>query len=141
MHDYSPVHWSICRYAYGCETAVVGIHIGPDEGERIPRGSRHHRVLAELPEVEVVDARFGPGFSVARHRHEEHVDSFYILEGEAEFTVGDEVFRAVPGTWVSVPTGVAHGFRNARDAELRILNVHTPNTGFVERLRAARVTT
>jgi hypothetical protein len=41
---------------------MTGIRIGPDEGETIPRGPRYHRVLAELPELEVVDARFGPGF-------------------------------------------------------------------------------
>jgi mannose-6-phosphate isomerase-like protein (cupin superfamily) len=112
-----------------------GAHVGPDEGERIPRGPRYHRVLVELPEVEAVDARFGPGFEVGLHRHEGHVDSFYVLEGEAEFTIGDEIVRAPAGTWLSVPVGTLHGFRNAREDELRILNIHAPNTGFIERLR------
>jgi len=96
---------------------------------------RYHRVLVELPELEAVDARFGPEFKVELHRHEDHVDSFYILEGEAEFTIGTDVVRASAGTWISVPTGIVHGFRNARDDELRILNIHAPNTGFIERLR------
>lgn len=115
---------------------MSGGYIGPDEGEMIPRGPRYHRVLAELPEVEALDARFGPGFSVEPHQHEDHVDSFYVLEGEAEFRVGEEVFRASAGAWISVPTGVVHGFRNAGEGDLRILNVHAPNTGFIERLRA-----
>jgi quercetin dioxygenase-like cupin family protein len=111
------------------------LHIGADEGEKIPRGPRYHRVLAELPELEVIDARFGPGFNVEPHTHRDHVDSFYVLDGEAEFTLGDEVVRAVAGTWVAAPIGIVHGFRNTGDRELRILNIHAPNTGFADRLR------
>jgi quercetin dioxygenase-like cupin family protein len=84
---------------------MTGVHIGPDEGEKIRRGSRCHRVLAETPELEVIDGRFGPGFSVDPHTHRDHVDSFYVLEGEPEFTLGDEVVRAGPGTWVAAPIG------------------------------------
>jgi quercetin dioxygenase-like cupin family protein len=114
---------------------MASIHIGPGEGERIPRGRRYHRVLAELPELEVIDARFGPGFSIEPHTHRDHVDSFYVLDGEAEFTLGDEVVRAGAGTWVTAPIGVVHGFRNMGDGELGILNIHAPNTGFAARLR------
>jgi quercetin dioxygenase-like cupin family protein len=115
---------------------VASIRIGPDEGEKIPRGPRYQRVLAELPQLEVVDSRFGPGFSVDPHTHGDHVDSFYVLEGEAEFTLSDEVVRASAGTWVAVPVGMLHGFRNTGDGELRILNIHALNTGFVNWLRA-----
>lgn len=113
-----------------------GIVLGPDEGERVERASRHHRILAELPEFEVVELRFGPEFEgVDLHSHSDHVDSFYVLEGEAEFTFAGEVVRAGPGTWVAAPVGVEHGFRVAGDGELRMLNVHAPNVGFAQRLR------
>ncbi len=115
---------------------MIGIRITPDEGERIPRGPRYHRVLAELPAMEVIDARFGPGFSVDPHIHRDHVDSFYVLEGEVEFRLGDDVVRAGAGTWVAVPMGVLHGFRNTGEGELRILDIHAPNVGFTSRLRA-----
>ena len=71
------------------------------------------------------------------HAHSDHVDSFYVLEGEAEFTFGGDVFRAGPGSYVAAPVGVPHGFRNAGDGELRLLNVHAPNVGFAQRLRRA----
>jgi mannose-6-phosphate isomerase-like protein (cupin superfamily) len=117
---------------------VEGIAHGPDGGERVVRAARHHRILAELPELEVVELRFGPGFEgVDLHSHADHVDSFYVLEGEAEFTFGDDVFRAGPGSYVAAPVGVAHGFRNAGGGELRLLNVHAPNVGFAQRLRRA----
>jgi mannose-6-phosphate isomerase-like protein (cupin superfamily) len=93
---------------------VDGILVGPDEGEKVPRGDLYHRILAELPELEVIELRFSPDFAgVEPHSHSDHVDSFYVLEGEAEFVVGDEAVRAGPGTYVAAPVGVVHGFRAA----------------------------
>jgi quercetin dioxygenase-like cupin family protein len=77
-----------------------------------------------------------PRFLVQAHKHDDHVDSFYIVEGEAEFTLGDEVVRAAAGTWIAVPVGTTHSFRNLGDGDLRILIIHAPNTSFVERLRS-----
>jgi len=118
--------------------AVDVIVIEPGGGEPVGRGERNHRILAELPELEVIELRFGPDFEgVDAHTHADHVDSFYVLEGEAEFTIGDDTVRAGPGTYVAAPIGAVHGFRNAGDGGLRMLNVHTPNTGFGVRLRHA----
>jgi quercetin dioxygenase-like cupin family protein len=117
---------------------VEGILVGADGGERVARGARYHRILAELPELEAIELRFGPEFEgVEPHSHPDHVDSFYVLEGEVEFTVGDEIVRVGPGSYVAAPIGVVHGFRNAGHDELRMLNVHAPNTGFAARLRRA----
>jgi quercetin dioxygenase-like cupin family protein len=125
--------------SYDTLTAMPeGIFLGPDGGEHVAREERHHRILAELPELEVLDLRFGPDFEgVDPHTHSDHVDSFYVLEGEAEFTLGDEVLSAGPGSYVSAPIGVVHGFRNAGPGELRLLNIHAPNVGFAKRLRNA----
>jgi mannose-6-phosphate isomerase-like protein (cupin superfamily) len=120
------------------DQAHEGIVVHPGGGERLPRGPRFHRILAELPELEVLEERFGPDFEgVEPHRHLDHVDCFYVVEGEAEFVVGDEIVRAGPGTYVAVPVGVSHGFRNVGDGELRMLNIHAPNTGFARRMREA----
>jgi mannose-6-phosphate isomerase-like protein (cupin superfamily) len=114
------------------------VALGPEGGEKVVRPERHHRILAELPQFEVVELRFGPDFDgVDAHVHDDFVDSFYVLAGEAEFLVGEETFRAAPGSFVAAPPGVRHGFRNATDSELRLLNVHAPNVGFAERLRQA----
>src|SRR5437763_5559150 len=113
-----------------------GIMIGPDGGEQVARGPRNHRILAELPALEVIELRFGPGFEgVEPHTHSDHVDSFYVLEGEAEFTMDGEVVRAGPGTYVAAPVGVVHGFRVFGDRDLVMLNIQGPNTGFGLRLR------
>lgn len=127
------------RYVgYARAMAAEGIAaLGPEGGEHVQRGERHHRVLLELPEYEVFELRFGPDFpGVDLHHHDDHVDSFYVLDGEAEFRVGDDVFRAGPGSFVAAPIGVTHGFWNVGGTELRMVNIHVPNTGFGRRLRS-----
>jgi quercetin dioxygenase-like cupin family protein len=101
----------------------------PDEGERI----RQHRALAELPELEAFELRFGPDFTVDPHTHTDHADAFWVLEGEVEFTHESETHRAGPGTWFVAPRGTVHGFRTLTD--VRLLNIHAPTTGFGKRLR------
>ena len=103
--------------------------IGPDDGERI----RQHRVLVELHELEAFELRFGPGFVVDAHTHADHADAFYVLEGEVEFLLGDERFLAAAGAWFAAPRGTLHGFRTLTD--VRLVNIHGPNTGFGQRLR------
>ena len=113
------------------------IVLGPDDGERLGRaGISAHRVLGELPEFEAFEMSFQPGWEgVDPHTHSDHVDSFYVLEGEAEFHVEGRTVRGGPGTYVAIPQGTVHGFRNAGPGVLRVLNIHSPNTGFGQGLR------
>jgi quercetin dioxygenase-like cupin family protein len=116
-----------------------GIAIGPDGGEWIEGTTRAHRVLCELPELEAIELRFGPEFEgVDLHTHDDHTDCFYVLDGQAQFTIGGETLRAGPGSFVAAPSGTVHGFRVAGDGDLRVLNIHAPNTGFIAGLRDDR---
>ena len=65
--------------------------------------------------------------------HEDEDDSFYILEGELTFLFGGEAEVAPPGTFVLVPPGVEHGFRNDDEVPVRMLNIHAP-AGFDRRI-------
>jgi quercetin dioxygenase-like cupin family protein len=117
----------------GMDGAIV---IPPDDGERLRRGDSTYRVLAELAELEAVELTFEPGWEgVDPHSHDDHVDSFYVLEGEVEFVVGERTLRGGAGTYVAIPRGVVHGFRNAGPGRIRVLNVHAPAVGFIDRLR------
>jgi quercetin dioxygenase-like cupin family protein len=88
-------------------------------GEGIP-------VKADRPELSLLEVTFDPGSGVDPHFHKGHSDSFFVLEGELEFHVGDEVFRATPGSYVLAPPNVVHYFRNVGDTPAKVLNVHTP---------------
>jgi quercetin dioxygenase-like cupin family protein len=107
--------------------------IRPGEGERV--GQYGHRVLAELPHIEALELSFPADFEgVDPHTHPDHSDSFYVLEGEVEFFQDGEWHRTNPGTFLSIPPNVEHGFRPAGTA-IRLLNFHTPNVGFIESVR------
>ena len=67
------------------------------------------------------------------HVHESEDDAFYIVEGKLTFTLAGEEASAPPGTFVLVPPGVEHGFRNDGDDPVRMLNIHAP-AGFDRRI-------
>jgi mannose-6-phosphate isomerase-like protein (cupin superfamily) len=108
-----------------------GVLLGPGEGERL---GEHIVVKLELPQVSVNEVvRTGPFEGAGPHFHKEHVDVFYVLEGELEVLNGSETVRAGAGTSVVVPPGIVHGFRGPGDA--RYLNIHAPDGGFIEYIR------
>jgi mannose-6-phosphate isomerase-like protein (cupin superfamily) len=67
------------------------------------------------------------------HVHQDEDDAFYILDGELTFLLDDGELAAPTGTFVLVPPGVEHTFRNALDRPTRVLNIHAP-AGFDRRL-------
>jgi quercetin dioxygenase-like cupin family protein len=93
------------------------IALRPDEG---------NPVKADRPELSLLEITFDPGSGVDPHFHKAHSDSFYVLEGELEFHLGDEVFTATPGSYVLAPPNVVHHFRNRGDVPAKVLNLHTP---------------
>jgi quercetin dioxygenase-like cupin family protein len=40
-------------------------------------------------------------------------ETFYVLEASGDWQVGDERFRATPGTYLFLPPGVPHNIANA----------------------------
>lgn len=105
--------------------APVSLHAG--EGELVGTS----RVKAARPELSLIEFEVKPGGSVQPHFHKGHSDSFYVLEGELEFHVGDEVVHGSAGTYVLAPPHVVHYFRNVSSERAKLLNLHTPG-GFVE---------
>jgi mannose-6-phosphate isomerase-like protein (cupin superfamily) len=52
------------------------------------------------------------------------------------FLLTDREVAAPPGTFVLVPPGVEHGFRNDGEQPVRMLNIHAP-AGFDRRIGLA----
>jgi quercetin dioxygenase-like cupin family protein len=109
----------------------------PADAETIEHETSRHHVLCDLPQLTALDMTFRPEFEgVDPHTHSDHVDAFYVLEGQVEFRVGDEPRVADPGTFVAAPPETVHGFGVAEPEPIRLLNLHAPPGGFVDRLRA-----
>jgi quercetin dioxygenase-like cupin family protein len=108
----------------------------PENAETLRSDVRTHGILCDLPQLTVIEMTFQPVFEgVDPHSHRDHVDAFYVLEGQVEFRVGDEPRMAGPGTFMAAPPNTVHGFRNADADPIRLLNLHAPPAGFVDRLR------
>ena len=112
---------------------------GPGEGETLRAGPAQLTLKATsedtggtffLSETVLPPGMPGPPL----HRHRELHDMFYVLEGELTFLVGAGERTLGAGSFVCVPPGEAHTFRNDGDAPARFLNFNTPG-GFESYMR------
>lgn len=109
------------------------IVVRPGEGHRVGNVEFLART-ADTPRFTLAIIEIAPGRSGPEpHVHVDEDDAFYILDGELTFTAGEETVAAPPGTFVLVPPGVLHTFRNDGLGPVRMLNVHAP-AGFDRRI-------
>jgi mannose-6-phosphate isomerase-like protein (cupin superfamily) len=106
--------------------------VRPGEGTRYGNVEFLART-ADTPRFTFGIIEIAVGRELEAHVHHEEDDAFYIIEGEMTFTFGDEEAQAPPGTFVLVPPGVEHGFRNDGDVPVRMFNIHAP-AGFDRRI-------
>lgn len=85
---------------------------------------------------EVLEMR-GP-LSPPPHAHHGHNELFYVVSGDFEFLVGDDVIRARAGTMVLVPRGTPHTFEAGPEAHTLVLVAPAGLQGFFEELGAAQ---
>ena len=90
----------------------------------------------DTPRFNLAIIQIEPGRKLESHTHDEEDDSFFILEGELTFVLDAGEVAAPPGTFVLIPPGVEHGFRNEGEAPVRMLNIHAP-AGFDRRIGLA----
>jgi quercetin dioxygenase-like cupin family protein len=105
------------------------------EGERLQGETRVATIKVGRDELALIEFELGPSFEgPPPHRHDDHVDSFYVLEGEVEFLMDGETLLLGPGSFVAAPIGVEHTFTSGPEPS-RLLNVHAPSVGFHDWLR------
>lgn len=109
---------------------MTPIHTTPDDGTKvnllgIPSTIRiHGRDTAGA--VSVIELRDQPGGGAPMHIHQREDETFHVVEGDYEFTCGDQTFVARPGAVVFGPRGVAHGYRYLGETPGRILLFISP---------------
>jgi thiamine-phosphate pyrophosphorylase len=118
------------------DTRARPVVSAPGDGDRLSKEHRHALIRIDLPELALVENVADGAFEGPElHVHLKHADCFHVLEGALEFSLESGTARAEAGTSVVVPPGVPHTFTSASD-RVRYLNVHAPNTGFTDYLRA-----
>ena len=88
--------------------------------------------------VSAVESHDVPGGGPPPHIHHREDETFQILEGDYEFTVGGKTILAKPGTTLFAPRGVAHTYRYLGLTPGKLMCIITPSgfEGFFEEIGA-----
>ena len=88
-------------------------------------GSEIREVLAHrnscIRNQTLAEARLPPGGSTTPHRHMKTEEIYYILEGQAQMRVAQEVAMVGPGDAIAIPPGALHQIINAGSEPLKFL--------------------
>lgn len=101
-------------------------HVLPGEGESlwVLGGLYTFKVVSENTNGDFalweVTLRPGEG-APPPHLHRREDETFYVLEGELEFTAGDYTSTVTPGSFVYIPRNTMHTFSNVGAAPARLL--------------------
>lgn len=77
------------------------------------------------PEGEIVHMRLTPGAHLKSHKTPVNV-AFYVLEGNATLTIGDEEETFAKDTIIDSPKDIPHAVTNKGDSDLRLLVIKMP---------------
>src|SRR5678816_3443975 len=88
--------------------------------------------------VSAVESHDVPGGGPPPHIHHREDETFQVLEGEYEWTVGGKTFIAQKGATIFAPRGIPHTYRYLGKPPGRLMCVITPSgfEGFFEEIGA-----
>jgi len=97
----------------------------PSEGQTVAVVGDVYRFMATGDETDgryaMFEAVVRPGGGPPPHIHSREEESFYVLEGEITFQIGDDRIVAKAGTFANMPVGSLHSFTNATDKLARMI--------------------
>jgi quercetin dioxygenase-like cupin family protein len=73
-----------------------------------------------------MEAYVPPGGGPPPHIHRNEDETFYIVEGQCDFLLGDETIMGGPGDFINVPRGTVHRFHNSGPTATRMILTFTP---------------
>ncbi len=101
----------------------------PGEGKEVTLAGKPMTFLVtgdDTKHTSMFDWTLPAGFSTGLHVHRVQEETFYVVEGECEWQVGDRKIRAKPGTFLFLPPGVPHNIANASDKPARMIMTVSP---------------
>jgi len=106
-------------------------YVGPGEGRAVwVLGGQllTYKVTAEQTggAYSLFEGAVPPGGGAPPHIHHREDESFYVVEGEFEFSRDGETMKAGPGSLVYVPRGSLHAFKNVGEGRGTLLLSQTP---------------
>jgi len=110
-------------------TPVIRMPAEPAGNEGVTLGGHPMVFLVtgkDTKHTSMFDWTIPAGFATGLHVHRVQEETFYVLEGECEWRVGDQVVQATPGTYLFVPPGVPHNITNISARPARVLMTVSP---------------
>ena len=112
------------------ETQLGALHIRSGEGKRLwgPGDVYTFLVTGEQTgdTVFAMEALVPAGGGPPLHIHDREDETLYILEGQCEVEIGDDLLVASAGDLVWMPRGTAHRFSNIGAEAMRMTLTFTP---------------
>ena len=119
-----------------------GSIVSPEQGpvwDMEPGRPTTFRLLSEQTggNVSVLEEMVPVGGGTPLHIHHTSDELIHLLAGELTIKLGIRVTTIGAGTWVFIPKGTAHGWKNRGQTPVRAVFVFTPADGakFFEELR------
>lgn len=107
------------------QSRIEPVHIAPGEwlaNQDPPMGSiQGHRFGTNCVVIRYSTDKVGEGPNLHVHPYDE---VFHIIEGRAEFTVGERTFVAEAGSLVIGPANVPHAYKNLGPGRLDSVDFH-----------------
>ena len=74
----------------------------------------------------ILEALVPPGGGPPPHLHHNENETFYVIEGEVTFQIGDDRTTVGAGTFVNLPIGQPHAFKNESERNVRMIMTLSP---------------
>ena len=74
----------------------------------------------------MAETLIAPGGGPPPHIHEREDETFYVLEGNPTFYAADKTIQGAPGSFIFLPRGIKHAFKNAAATPARMIVICTP---------------
>ena len=105
-------------------------HVPPDEGRRLRVAEELMTLVVSVEDTggryALTDSTVPPRGEAAPHIHHREVEAFWWIEGKLEIVVGEDTFEASGGSFVHLPRGVIHTYKNVGATPARFLSLMVP---------------
>ena len=71
---------------------------------------------------------------VKLHKHEQHVENVYIIDGHGEFTVSDSIYQVKKGDLIVVPKNTWHGVKVSSETPMKVISIQSPEFKGLDRV-------
>jgi quercetin dioxygenase-like cupin family protein len=113
----------------GSENHKVKI-VEPNKGKHIAVAGDINTIVVSKQDTggtySFIEAKVFPGGGPAPHIQTREQEGFYVVEGQVTFKANGQTIVAKPGTFVNIPPGVLHSFKNETNEIAKVTFVLSP---------------